>query len=255
MMESLEDILKKIEMFGKDLTAEKVLQEEKSHTENVTRESYSHSIWDTWVEEETVIDQPRIAELDIEKREKALVELEEIYQYSEWYSARYAAGSTLGKDITKDIPAWCANLEKRSWCTVQEKRNIRYWNNGDDVEWGHWEFFPESFTIVDKKERFRALNDAIALLKLSGSEKVSNLLFKVYESTRKELLAGGHENVNDTGYPLNEGFIESMREEAGKALGYSKMRVWARNNEDKVALAAAGITGSIIYALVNYLGR
>jgi len=97
--ETLEDVLKKIDKLGEDLSAEIVYQEEEGHME---KEEYyppghsrygscdSYEVRDVWA-----VTQERIAEPDLKKRRAAEKELTEIFEGSPWYSARYLAGQHL----------------------------------------------------------------------------------------------------------------------------------------------------------------
>lgn len=96
----LEIILDQIMNLRRDLSAEIVIQEEKSHWEEVAYkgtpvggergDSY------TTYRDEKIIDLLRIAKPDTEKREAAKAELQKIYEREEFYLARYAAGTALG---------------------------------------------------------------------------------------------------------------------------------------------------------------
>lgn len=101
-MEPLEDILKKIEILKRDLSAEIVTQEDVPKT--------------------LVIDKPRIAEPDIQKREVARSKLQKIYDSSKWYTARFTAGMALGiqsdEELNKQGDIWInellANIRNKS---------------------------------------------------------------------------------------------------------------------------------------------
>lgn len=98
--ETLEDVLKKIDKLGEDLSAEIVHQEEECHIEKEEYYPLGHSRYgscDSCEERDVlVIDKERVAEPDKKRREAAEKELTEIFEGgSPWYSARYKAGQYL----------------------------------------------------------------------------------------------------------------------------------------------------------------
>lgn len=118
-MNSLEVVLRRIETLRKDLPHEFVEQEETGHTETVTHtagytETSGGGYWNDYTTEEYVVDQPRIAHINPpEKREAARQELQQIFDNSEWYSARYAAGITLGANIKDQFDSWIETIKKQ----------------------------------------------------------------------------------------------------------------------------------------------
>ena len=99
-MESLEGALKIIEDLRKDLSAEIVVQEESGHKETKYSHSPGHHSYDPFGPDEyeaNVIDQPRIAEPDNEKRAKVRNELRRIHDSSsESGVVKYVAAKSLG---------------------------------------------------------------------------------------------------------------------------------------------------------------
>ena len=81
-MEPLDNILKKIEGFKRDLSAEIVIQEEISHTDE-RLDTDGSEIYGSYTV--TIIDQPRIAEPDAKKREAAVKGLQEISANFNWF--------------------------------------------------------------------------------------------------------------------------------------------------------------------------
>jgi len=125
-MEDLETSLRKVEDLRRDLSAEIVVQDEESHIEqkaiyDVTGSRDGAHAANVEYIDENIIDKPRITKPDTQKREAARQALQQLYGYSEWYSARYSAGKELGQtlQIKEKVNLWLADLVKR----VNEKKD------------------------------------------------------------------------------------------------------------------------------------
>jgi len=136
-------------------------------------------------------------------------ELEKIGISSEWYSARYAARIALARfDGRPTMCSWICKLEKE----LEANNDISVWddqiNKAVEIQLPNLdrrlhavrdlgEIYRKSSTF-----RFYVFNEWAA--GFYASERTSKLLKKIYKSDE---------------YP-------QVREEAGKALGYSKLRIW-----------------------------
>lgn len=99
-MGPLEDVLRKVEDLRRDLSAEIVVKEEEGHFEDREdrggpgdegRNLYSSDLIPVWI-----VDHPKIAHPDIKKREAAKLQLQQIYDSSEWYSVKYIISHSVG---------------------------------------------------------------------------------------------------------------------------------------------------------------
>ena len=116
-MKNLEDELNKVDKLKNDLFSEIVIQEETpGHYERVTK-FWKGGCGDegrnfgTYEENELVEGSPRLAEPDTKKRQSARVELEKIFNSSDWYSVRYSSALALGKlEVESKIPEWLDDL-------------------------------------------------------------------------------------------------------------------------------------------------
>lgn len=262
-MESLEIALEKIEELRRDLSAVIVVKAEEGHYESSSgaciHKHYgggdSYGYWfsceceaDRWI-----VDKPRILKPDTEKREARKSQLQQIYDLSERYSARYVAGRNLGKSNAKldsQIDSWIVGLNERINATITvmkdvevegsrgERRGSRgsYYNSGSSYEYipGYEQ---QPFIEPNEDVRIDAVRDAEKLLKLSRNQKIKELLNESY--WRNE---------------LNE-----VRKEAGKALGYSKPRIWVHECmlDDHLITKGIIITGALGlgYLLYQYFSK
>jgi hypothetical protein len=244
-MENLEGILKRIEGLKKDLFAEVVIQEAiEGHYEDDAEEAglgsgaasdahyYSHSKgWLHWVE-----GKPRIAEPNTKKRETARKELQNIYESSEWYSVKYAAGKALDINVDERLELWIENLRKQLHAeevVVEGESNVYHKgsSSGGDAREAVWD--EPDIIGPDLKTREKAVEDIAGLLEVSG--------LKVFRALLKEAY-----NIPDNN--------STIRIKAGNALGYSNLRIWVHENPIK----SIGIitTGSILgYILYHYLAK
>ncbi len=163
---------------------------------------------DVWV-----VDQERIDEPDLGKRETAKAELEQIYSTSEWHSARYIAGKALGK---KDLlGTYVGELEEALHATKVEVAPVvvgQEWLPAFDVDSS--ELVPidvygtKPSKMPDVAKRSMAVEDAAMLYKLSQKDKaVERLLVDLYKNSKSS------EDIWT----------------AGEALGYSRLKIWWHN--------------------------
>ena len=119
-MESLEAELGKVSSLERDLSAEVIVSPEEGHFEHrvyrkLTKEErdarydLSDAFEDVWI-----IDKPEERAPDIQRRQSARAKLQQVYDSSEWYSARYVAGKVLNKEeeVSKLFPSWLQKLEE-----------------------------------------------------------------------------------------------------------------------------------------------
>lgn len=152
-------------------------------------------------------------------RKETRAELQKIYNSSEWYSARYKAGISLGMDAKKlscDAHSWLPDIRRRLRAEkTQEIVNAATYEN-EEVKTGKIvDGVPETRNIVvlkpkankiafaDREKRLMALKDAARL----------------YEISRMGIL---EEILQDT-YLNNN--CRDVRIQAGRYLGHSKIRV------------------------------
>jgi hypothetical protein len=249
--DSLTGLLRKVESLKRDLPEELVEQEEIGHIARVTHtngytETSGGGYWNDYETEEWIIDQPRIVRKNPpEKREAARKELQLIYDSSEWYSARYVAARDLGINVNKDlVNNWVSLLN-----SVKPKINVKvgehqeYTDTGyagpstvSRVTTGDWSTV-EDFKVVSNSENYKkARLDLHYLKKLQRiqSEKID--LYLAYQFNKDPII----------------------RKKAGKALGYSPMRIWAHEHPVSatiVGCTTVGATSGLGYMLYQYLTK
>lgn len=198
MIESLEDELKKIDDLQKDLSAEIVVQEEKGywgpphrrfHTGERGCYDADEAVWE--------VTQPRITKPDVKKIESTKTRLQQIYDASEWYCLRYAAGKALSSDIPLDMFV----KELGEGLDAKKMGIIVFETYRDSRRFPGVEYYDEEreALVPDEPKRKKAIVDAYHLYSITSDPSLKELLKRTYKL---------HEN--------NE-----IRREAGKALGYS----------------------------------
>lgn len=242
-MQSLEQILAEVERLRAGLDAEIVVQEE----EGEEFEEYCHSGHldgpiqnrDGSPKVKYVVTQPRITKPNLQKQEEAKQQLQQVYDSSEWYSARYVAGRALGiKDNEPEsrLSNWINELERKlqSEIVVQEEEGhcgkTTWLVAMGEVE-GE-EYFIDKPRIVrpDIEKRKKAIEDVSKLYILTDNNPNINSMLK-------------------EAYKNNES--KNVRIESGKTLGYSRLRIFIHEHPI-VSLAAASSLGYFIY---QYLTR
>jgi len=240
---TLEETLRQVERLRGDLSAT-IKETERGHTEteyndgggwdSMSRYIYGETI-DRWV-----VDKP--AEPDIKKQEAARQELQQTYDSSECYSARYAAKRDLGAkpyELEEQIHEWLGELEE----DLKAVDIMGGWDSKDRFLMRSRRLFggkivkrlnngKESFCLefADSLKRINAVNELGELFRLSNSPVIKKSLKKAYQ---------------------NDCYL--AKELAGEYLGYSKFRNWI--NEIPVAVAATAAASGLGYALYQYMVR
>jgi len=229
-METLEKTLGHVESLRRDLSAN--IQEETGYWDEVITGGSRGGNWYTG-EDVYFVEQKAIP--NTEKREVARKELQQLYDSSEWYSARYAAGYALNQydeKLNDKICLWLDELKRKLELPKYEVKGVRRETtminecNEDGDEIPYWYTRDEKVKIP---ENIRIIKNA------------------------KEDLRHFYKNNKQ----------KNVRNLAGKALGYSSLRIFANetrifarenpNNRDflilcGLALISAGvIAGCKIY--------
>ena len=211
-MEPLEVVLRKVEDLRSDLSAEIVHQEEEGHYEAVDpRYGYNQEFARRGLKKERwVLDKARIAEPDTKKREVAKVELQKVYDSSEWYSARYTAGVALKvntEELDEQIRSWLRDLERKLEAEVVVDTYIDHYRTSGGPSTHEQDFYDDvEVKKPDVPTRIAAVQDLGNLFKLSNSDSVKSLLQQTY-----------HFNTR-----------YNVRKQAGKYLGKSTLGIWFR---------------------------
>lgn len=190
-MESLEIELRKIEDLRRDLSAEIVHQAEEGHYEEYMgygkKGYYGQS--DPSPQRDWIVDKNRVAEPDTRKRRAARKALQQTYQSSEWYSARYAAG------IALEFP------------------DGKYYRGSSKVDSEAQSWLDELNTRFEESEtRSEAVRDLIYLHRIPHS---SGFPIRLLE----QLLRNAYKESTD----------KTEVREIGKELNYSNFRIWVGN--------------------------
>lgn len=266
-MEPLEDVLRKVEELRNDLCAEIVVQEEiEDHFEE---EQYgAYYLKKFWVD-----GQPRIAHPDTQKIEVARQVLQQIYDTSVWYSARFLAGRILDIDVTPQISLWLSKFRTELQAlkyldTVEENvyerqtvhRHVKnYYNECDDTE---EDILVSTSQIevygVDQKRRVNATNDAASLFKLSGNIELRGFLIELYNLTQGKYLEEASVNHfsqirSDEHRNKCKGSVSQVRSIAGHALGYPETRIFVHERPVTTAIMGLGTLSGLGYLVYEYL--
>jgi len=145
----LEDVLNQIEELKNGLSAEIVLQEAEWHWQAANLPHQFPGDNDS-ITTFPITDKPRITEPDIKKREAARVQLQRIYDSSEWYSGRYEAGMALSideKELGKKAAEWIIRLKDY----LKMDMSNQYFDDED------YFFHARSNSVRDLKYLFRNL--------------------------------------------------------------------------------------------------
>lgn len=230
-MEALEGILKEIGDLEKDLGAVIVVQEESEHYERGGHYPSHNTDVDPFPDPrvDRLVVSPAVTKPHIKKREAAKKALQEIYESSGWYSARYAAGVALDigpKKLKKQIGDWVYGLVSSI----------------------------DSSRLGVPNARLNAVRDAGKLFEISNSSHVKTLLEQTYGRGRYPLIVYGGETS-----PFLSGLTDRkqaalIRSEAGRALGYSGFRIWKHEHPALTGLAISAVLG-LGYVAVQYLSR
>ena len=227
-MVTLEEELARVEDLRKDLSAEIVIQKEEGHYENRNPSgtcSHKHygggdsvGYWFTCEEcdgDVRTVDKPKIAEPDTKKRELARQILQQIYDSSDWFSAKYISGEILeDKTLNEKCNSWLNELERTLNATkleVQYKRLEANWRNvtSDTYEPVYENVPVGEIEVPDYEKRIVATKDITKLYKFAlrklyrDSDHIRKLLKRVYRTNK----------------------VKDVRLETGRTLGYSGIRV------------------------------
>ena len=127
-MDDLEEILKEIREWKRDLSAERILEPEKGHTESVgciARGGGAAIDRERIYEDEWVVDKPAVTEPNYEMRREARNHLLTTHDSHRYYSARYKAGEALEvNDLDRKSDSWIDTLENNP---TQQIKNDLSW--------------------------------------------------------------------------------------------------------------------------------
>jgi hypothetical protein len=202
-MQSLEDELNAIKYLKIDLTATITSKEEvPSRHPDIYLEEVPTSL--------RLITYP-----DTQKRENATKSLENIYNSSDWYSARYSAAKALDKDYCtcEKMNQWFNNLKDQLKIT---KKEFRY--KGKEL----WD--SRGLSRVNAKETtVNVLKDLGKLAKISKCPALKDFLIKEY--TKPWDSESEYEEAGSIYKTWNSEYKEFIRIEFGKALGHSNFSI------------------------------
>ena len=218
---------------------------------------------------------------DTQRRESARQQLQQTYDSSEWYSARYVAGRALNlskEKMNRDMDSWLVELTNQLKSTKEGRRKVIVGShfvcmggggvmsscdahagpNDSDRKYEEVDDYKERlFDLVDFEKRQNTIRDARHLFQLTKSPKAKTFLESVYVGKFDSLLDEAPEDVNAYRHGVNLGLKSKIRTEAGKALGYSSLRVWV--HEHPVVAAFSGTTLGIAslfgYMMYQYMAR
>ena len=238
-METLEQTLSHVDSLWRDLNAEIVLQEGDGHL--VEYEGYGKggyygqdepSSQTRWVE--TI---SRITKPDEEKRENARQQLQQVYDSSQWYRARYDAGNILGISSESQLNLWTCELEKELDSTKKENRLVEYQVEELEISKGYsgvqvsTRIEMREIDVPDEQRRLKAVKDLSRLFEASKSLVIKDILTRAYE----------------------ENECKKVKKKAGDALDYPSIKIWYHNNEENIGATGCLITGLAITSGIGYL--
>jgi len=277
-MEKLEDVLVQVEKLRRDLSAEIVVQEEEGHRfslDELTGTGGSDAIWvraehavGNWI-----VDKPEITKPDTQKQEPARQKLQQLYDISEWYSARYIAGRALGINedtLFQQIQEWINGLFKK---TRVRGRYEEIWEHtggyaeGFDIYYGT-EFVPNEKGSIEKFELEKipgAREDLITLYKSSQTKDIRKMCGRLLDYPEAgflidEILIGSTLTALELRKIYDTTLIwkgcKEAKLKAGRALGHGTLRIWAHENPitatiSGIAVGAASGLGYLIYQYLN----
>lgn len=251
--QTLEDVLMQVERLRGDLSAVIVIKEE----EIIDGGTWHDVISYTWGYYGPDVIIPRVTEPDTPKQESARQQLQEVYDSSEWYTARYWAGRYLGikdENISQNMEIWLKSLRERAWLP----RNSIELTPAGEPDWEGYISTPPGIIktpIPENIESSRnAIKDIAKLFLFSNSPKAREILEKIYK-TRETL-----SSLFTYDYDKEKGnFNNKELTEIGKALGYSSLRIWAHEHPITAMVGNIAIVGCIAsglgYLIYQYLTR
>jgi len=188
------------------------------------------------------------AEPSMEEREAARAALRQIYDSSEWCTARYAAGKSLGIGVDGQLEQWLEELKTELFATRQEPRTYTVFGGYEEYGPKGWyggsnrvdtsSKITTTTDMVDREKRLKAVRDVGGLLRLSKSPEPEEFLRTIYNASYYELLEkpdqySVRDEVDGRGSNKRTGFIPRLRRQAGKELGYC----WLRTFEHETRLS------------------
>ena len=251
-MESLEVVLRKVGDLKRDLSAEVIIQEEKGHYEHSegvwvggSRGGSNPGYYETEPSESFVVDQYEIKAPDTQKIESARTQLQQIYDSSDWYSARYVAGKTLNIDIpilAVQVNKYLDELTiKGRWDWVSARMSHSHGMDGPDEE----RFTPspsgnENGVDTEKhpgaKEDLRKLYVQIVTPSTQEFKPVRNRIVDLLRvASEADLIAEcvpiSELSKEDLELVYSSAGVDysEKRRLAGQRLGYSSIRTFFRN--------------------------
>jgi hypothetical protein len=250
-MKSLEAEIIRIDRLRCDLSAKKVIQEEilEKGEEILGDASWNYGMPTGKYENDRLI-QPEITEPDTQKREAAKTQLQQIYDSSKWYSARYMAAVALGVS-KEEINTSLNKLVDEIYKNLLLPRT-RYIKTGEHKE-TRWvsdyickHDYLESNTVSDYNDE--PISENIEIINQTITDLCKLFQLSRFDRARDLLKARLYNFDKD----------KSVRVKAGKALGYSNLRIWAQVHPVATTLtgiASAGVATGLVYTLVEYLSK
>lgn len=248
-MESLETELRRIEDLRRDLSATLIVKEGYSHKENV---EVSEQVCDGWSvgvrteyrTEQREVNVPPEHKPDEQTRETARAELQQAYDSSEWYSAKFVAGKCLDISVDKQLNSWLTDLRHKMDLPISEsvatERVKGYTTDGyNDKRWDVpvYETVWGEEPLENNRDSIRkSIQDVATLFQFTTRDDARDLLKRTY-----------HHN------PLSD-----VRKNAGRAIGYSSVRIWTHEHPvaaTLIGIAAVGAASGLGYALVEYFSK
>jgi len=215
--QSLEDVLAKVENLRKDLSAESVAQKEELGFREGYHEFNSEGM-DTYG-----IQVLRIIKPDTQKREVAKQQLQETYDSSDWYSARYNAGRALGirdNEPKGRLNSWVSDLIKKLDAEIVVQEEIADYKPAVEAP-DRADYISDDDYYTDVYS-YANLSSNKTSIKIVKQPRIAHPDTSKRQQARKDLdrLRG---ELRKTYKNFNVGAEERI--EAGKLLGYSGLRI------------------------------
>lgn len=230
-MTDLSGLFREVEQLKADLSAEIVEQEEQGHEEAVSDRNAGWDAYSRWVYSDKtvwVVDKPRIARPDVSRREAATARLRGLRDSSDWYAVRYKAAEALGitgGQLAADRECWVNTLFSELGAAASHDRARQ------DLR--------ALYRSARQRDVRQRIADMLVIRDGFAPEDLSTLderdLTRLYRR-------------RSTGCQASEEVVWA----AGKELGYSRLRIWARLRPVQAGSCAALILG-LLYLLLRYL--
>jgi len=206
---------KKLLQLKSDLSAETVIKQEEIEFINGYNEFTSEGphCWE--------VTKPKITEPDTKTRKAAEQELRTIYASSDQpYSARYFAGQAIGIGptiLSGELVSWLPDLQRKLHAELQDGTKDEWFTNESNCNFGGPEDnYPVTVPnmVPDSETRQSAALDLAELFLLTKSDEVKKLLKICYGDFGDEIYRN----------------TKTVVKIAGKALGYSSLRILLSTN-------------------------